>query len=176
MMLEMNIEDCITGLDIAEEKIQQAIKDSIESLGIEGAIFAQDTISNFVDSKGHHQGVDTGHFVDSVHSEIILDGNGFRIADGVDYGIYHEFGTVSHWVPFFDESGNITGLGVWALHTLDFSEELGKGGTRKSKEEILKQRGGIMVKLDEMAPFRKALEHIKSITAITFRETFNDIE
>lgn len=171
MMIETTIKDCCGE---GEKEIMQIIKDGIETLGIEGAKNAQDTISNFTNSKGHSQGVDTGHFVNSIHSKPILDGKGFKISDGVDYGIYHEFGTIRHWVPFFDASGNITGLGVWALHTLDFESEVGKGGTRKSKEEILKQRGGMMVSLDEMAPFRKALEYVKSIVHQTFKEAFDE--
>jgi len=183
--IDIDINKVMKGINNKKAKIEKAIKDSMAELGDECSKHAQDTVSSFRNSKGYPQGVNTGNFVASIHSEPINDGFGFKMSDGVNYGIYHEFGTIKHWVPFYDRSGNITPLGLWALQhfSLDGTfQVIGRRGkslkapSRKSREDRLKAMGGIMVSLDEMAPFRKALEYCKSITNKIFKEHLNGIK
>lgn len=187
--LTLDIEDLLDNIDLAEVEIEKSAARAMKRLGIEAERHAKETIAKFINSSGREQGVDTGHFVASIRTTMILGGKGFILADGVPYGIYHEFGTIKHWVPFFDVSGNITSLGEWALRHFDFQEDstfkiIGKSGkplkkpSRLSRIDKLKAMGGIKVSLDEMAPFRKAIEYIDSIRDDVFREEFekmNDI-
>lgn len=175
--LNLDIEDLLDNIDIFGDKIEEDSIRAMKRLSIEAEREAKETVAKFINKKGNEQGVDTGHFVASIKSKIILGGKGFILGDGVPYGIYHEFGTIKHWVPFFDASGNITSLGEWALRNLDL-EVIGKSGkalkrpSRQSKKDKLKSMGGITVSLDEMAPFRKAIMHIDSIKEDVFREEF----
>lgn len=184
---DIDIDGLLKNIDKRQDDINDAIKDGFAELGDIMAIFAQDTISSFVNSKGNSQGVDSGDFVASIHATPINGGFGVKVSDGVDYGIHHEFGTVSHWVPFFDRSGNITSLGVWALKHFDITpgsifRVMGKKGKAlkapsvKSREDVLRDMGGISVKLDEIAPFRKALGHGKRIYINIFEEHINGIK
>ena len=134
---------------------------AMTKLGIEAEKHAKTTINTFHKSTGTKQGVHTGAFRDSVRS--YATPKGFVLKDGVPYGIYHEFGTEKHFVPFVDGMGNLTSLGQWAV--LNF-ELLGFGAQaerRATREEIVKSKGGMMVSLEEMSPFRKALVHVKDI-------------
>lgn len=157
---------------------QEAIKRSMRRIGLKAETHAKDTINTFKKESGHGQGVDSGAFRDGVRSEEIAGGFGFRVHDSVDYGIYHEFGTEKHWLPFFDDTGSLTGLGDWALrHFAEIGFEVkGKRGKalkapkRSQKLDTLKTIGGMKVSLDEMAPFRKANAYAQKIASEVFRE------
>ena len=161
-----------------------SIEGAMMKLGIEAQAHAQNTVDTFTNSKGHQQGVGSGAFRDSIKSEVVMDGIAFKLSDGVPYGIYHEYGTEPHWVPFFDkDTGEITSLGEWAMvnfKTLKY-EVTGKKGkplkkpSRASREDLLRKKGGITVSLDEMAPFRKALEHTKTIAGKIFIEELENV-
>jgi len=180
MKLETNFFELEKKIDLASKEAQQHIINSMQRLGIEAEIDAKNTINTFVNSKGHQQGVNSGLFRDGVHSDVVESGYGFALRDSVEYGVYHEFGTEEHFVPFVDAGGGLTSLGKWAvLHFDDLGfEVLGKSGkalktpTRSSREEIVKSKGGMVVSLDEMAPFRKALEHAQHIAPEIFEEEF----
>jgi len=178
MQLEANLFELEQNVKTYSLGAQLHIQDSMGRLGIESEADAKNTINTFVSSKGHKQGVNSGLFRDSVHSTPIEDGYGFRLNDGVPYGIYHEFGTQEHFVPFVDASGSLTALGKWAvLHFDDLGfSVIGTSGkklkrpSRQSREDAVKSRGGMKVSLDEMAPFRKALEHAQNIAPDIFKE------
>ena len=167
-----------------EDISDQVAKRAIARLGIEAQKHAQNTINSFTDSKGYSQGVDSGAFRDGIKIELINDGFGFRMSDSVPHGKYHEFGTMPHWVPFFDESGSLTDLGEWAMRkfssggALQVKGKRGKGlknPSRVSREEALRRMGGMTVSLDEMAPFRKALIYLKSIETKVFKEEMENV-
>lgn len=163
------------------ENNQVVVKRSMTRIGIEAEKIAKRIVNTFIDSKGHSQGVDSGAFRDGIRSSPIEFG--FVLSDSVPYGIYHEYGTEPHWLPFFDDAGALTGLGKWAMrHFSDVGEDTlsvtGKRGkalknpSRASREEKLKKLGGITVSLDEMAPFRSALIEAEEIAPKIFREEY----
>ena len=181
--MNINLGMEIKGMDI-EDISDQVAKRAIARLGIEAQKHAQNTINSFTDSKGHSQGVDSGAFRDGIKVEPINNGLGFKMSDSVPYGKYHEFGTIPHWVPFFDKSGSLTDLGKWAMRkfspkgTFRVKGKKGKGlknPSRVSKEEVLRKMGGMTVSLDEMAPFRKALIYLKSIETRVFKEEISNV-
>lgn len=92
--------------------------------------------------------VDTGRLLNSVHSTVFEKPGelGFSMLDGVSYGIYHEFGSAKHWVPFFwygDTSKPIlAGFGKRVL---------------KLDTETMLAMGGIMVEIKKTEPFMRAL-------------------
>lgn len=177
MELKVDLTKLGKEIDASTWKAQKHIQDAMKELGISAEIHAKDTIDTFVDSSGNKQGVNSGLFRDSVHSTIINSGYGFKVSDGVPYGIYHEFGTEKHFVPFVDEGGSLTSLGKWAiLHFDEIGFEVAgvrgkklKRPSRKSREELIIAKGGMLVSLDEMAPFRKALNNAEYLAAATFR-------
>ena len=182
MQFSVNFIELDKNIDTYSMKAQEHIQKGMQRLGIESEVDAKETIDTFVKSSGHKQGVNSGLFRDGVHSTVIEAGYGFRLNDSVPYGIYHEFGTEAHFVPFVDAGGSLTSLGKWAiLHFDDLGfEAIGKSGkklkqpSRKTREEIVAAKGGMMVSLDEMAPFRKALEHAQNISPTVFREEFSE--
>lgn len=182
MQLSINFIELDKNIDTYSMDSQEHIQKSMGRLGIESEVDAKETIDTFVKSSGHQQGVNSGLFRDGVHSTVIEGGYGFRLNDSVPYGIYHEFGTELHFVPFADSAGSLTSLGKWAiLHFDDLGfEAIGQSGralkqpSRKTREEIVIAKGGMMVSLDEMAPFRKALEHAQTISPTVFREEFSE--
>lgn len=182
MQLSINFIELDKNIDTYSMDSQEHIQKSMGRLGIESEVNAKETIDTFVKSSGHKQGVNSGLFRDGVHSTVIEAGYGFRLNDSVPYGIYHEFGTEKHFVPFADAAGSLTSLGKWAiLHFDDLGfEAIGTSGralkqpSRKTREEIVISKGGMMVSLDEMAPFRKALEHAQNISPTVFREEFSE--
>lgn len=89
--------------------------------------------------------LDTGEFVQSIDYKMYKrkDNIGFRIFDGVPYGKYWEFGTISHWVPFYNKNGDPI-LADWA-HRHGFSEE------------DMEKLGGLMVQIPKLQPFKNAL-------------------
>jgi len=181
MQLETNFIGLEKEIDKYSLNTVKHIHNSIRRLGIEAELDAKNTINTFVNSKGHNQGVNSGDFRDGVHSDVVEGGYGFALRDSVDYGVYHEFGTEEHFVPFVDAGGSLTSLGKWAvLHFDDLGfTAVGKSGktlekpTRASREEVVIAKGGMMVSLDEMAPFRMALEHVQRIAPKIFEEEFS---
>lgn len=97
-----------------------------------------------VQDKAH----DTGEFVQSIDYKIVdeLKEKGtikFKVFDGVKYGKYWEFGTIAHWVPFWNKQGEPV-LADWG-HRHGFSEE------------EMKKMKGLMVEIPELMPFKRAL-------------------
>lgn len=180
MRVELKLSGMFNDPSLINAVLDKTIKDSLYDISLEIAKEAQRIIETFVNSKGHDVGVDTGAFINGIFNEVLDEGYGFRVADTVEYGIYHEFGTEGHWLPFFDRSGEITSLGLWALRNFDNltftqqTENFKSGLKRKDRTEILKQIGGITIQLDKMAPFRQALAYGKSIKEEIFRRNFSD--
>ena len=180
MQLITNFINLEKEIDKFSLKAHKNIRDSVKRLGIEAELDAKNTINTFVGSKGRKQGVDTGRFRDGVHSDVIEGGYGFALRDTVEYGINHEFGTEEQELPLVDDAGNLTSLGKWAVrHFQDLNfKVIGKSSkklkkpSRKSREEVVKARGTMTVSLDEMAPFRMALEHVQNISSKIFEEEF----
>jgi hypothetical protein len=179
MEFEFNMKELEKNLTGLQQQI--FAKKAMYKAGVETESSAKEIINTFENEKGHSQGVDSGGFRDTVHSDEIEEGFGFAVRDSVPFGIFHEFGTVEHFVPFFDESGAITSLGQWAMRHFDLDgpfQVIGKKGkalkapSRKSREDILRTMGGIMVSLDEMAPFRRALAETKANISKIFKEEF----
>jgi hypothetical protein len=182
MELKVDLTKLGKEFDASTWKAQKHIQDSMKRLGIESEVDAKETINTFMGSKGRKQGVDTGLFRDTIHSDVIDSGYGFILKDAVEYGIHHEYGTEEHEEPLVDENGDLTSLGKWAVRHFDVLgyKAIGKSGkklkkpSRKSREDVVKARGTMMVSLDEMAPFRKALEHAQNISPTVFREEFSE--
>lgn len=125
---------------IKKENILSYIEDNIKKLALEWENNVKMIISDGA--------LDTGEFVNSIWSEVIVNNDkiSFIGHDGVNYGIFHEKGTKLHWVPFYyygDTSKPV--LADWAHRVLGMSEE-----------EMLAQ-GGMNVKIDKLEPFIKSL-------------------
>jgi len=184
MRLEVNLREFLSGIDKIDDKIYSALEDSMDALGLEVAEVAKDIVINYVNSKGHNVGVDTGEFANGIQHEVIDDGLGFRVFDTVPYGIYHEFGTVAYFVPFFTRDGEITSLGRWALRNFGYLNNpvIGKSGkplkrpSRSDRMSKLKEMGGIVVELDEMAPFRTAIAIVDTRKEKIIREKFANVK
>ena len=154
MELSINFSDLEK--QFSEKEIRKKIRNSVEALAFEWESEAKRIVSDHA--------VDTGEFLNSIFTETFEEGDifGFTGYDGVDYGKYHEFGTIKHWLPFFyhgDTSKPV--LAGWGHRVLGLSDE-----------EMLKM-GGIMVEIDETMPFRKALLYIESEAEEIFKEEFN---
>jgi hypothetical protein len=179
--IKVNFEDLLKGID--EFPIYPIVSRSMKETGMKTEAHIKNTINTFVNEKGHKQGVDSGGFRDSVHMTITDGGYSFTISDGVPYGIWHETGTKSHWVFFFDRRGNLTSFGQWAMR--HFSEigftAVGKRGktlkkpSRDLRMEVLRKKRGMKVKLSKMQPFEKGLQNAKKIAPEIFSNTFGDI-
>lgn len=165
MRLEVNLDEFLRNVDKIDDKIYAFLEDGMNELGLEVAETAKRIVTEYINDRGHSVGVDTGEFVNGIYHEVIKDGLGFRVADTVPYGIYHEFGTEAHFVSFFTRDGELTSLGKWALRNFSNLNNpvLGKNGKplkkpkRDDRMTKLKEMGGIIVELDEMAPFRTAI-------------------
>lgn len=154
----MELEIDFTGISkqFSDVEIKKKIKRSIAVMANECESSAKQTISAGA--------VDSGRFLNSVATETWEkdDEMGFTMYDGVDYGIYHEFGTERHWLPFYyynDVSKPV--LADWGHRVLGLSEE-----------EMLAM-GGMMVELDELMPFRKALQHVEDKAQDIFNKEFS---
>lgn len=153
MELNIDFSDMIKEFDPG--KVDKKIKRAIRKMAFETEREAKLIISQ--------KSVDTGRFLNSIWSETWEDGDeiGFTVHDGVDYGIYHEYGTLKHWLPFYyydDTSKPI--LADWGRRVLGLTEE-----------EMLAM-GGIEVEIDETMPFRKALLFIEGRVQKIFDEEF----
>ena len=162
MELTVDVSDLIQSLKYkTPEEIKEKIREGMESLAIEWEAKAKEIISDHA--------VDTGEFLNSVHYEMFEEGDeiGFLGEDGVKYGIYHEYGTVRHFVPFYK----------WTGDGYDISQPIladwGKRVLGLTEEEMLKE-GGIKVKIDELRPFMKSLLYTNGEACEIFEEVFND--
>ena len=151
--MELKID--FTGIEkeFSEKEMIKKIERSMETMAQEWEMEAKTIVSN--------NKVDTGQFLNSIHYEMLKGEEiGFIGYDGVEHGVYIEFGTIKHFVPFYDKNGEPV-LANWAKRVLNMS-----------KEEMEKQ-GGMMVELDELMPFRKALIHIENKAQDIFNNEFN---
>lgn len=89
--------------------------------------------------------VDTGVLLNSIYTEI--NEKGFVGISSVEYMKYIEFGTESHFVPFYSETGEEV-LAGWGRRVL-----------KLTKEEMMKM-GGLRVSNEELAPMRRALSKL----------------
>ena len=154
--MELEIDFSGISKQFSDVEIKKKIKRCVATIANECELSAKETISSGA--------VDSGRFLNSVFTETWEkdDEMGFTMYDGVDYGIYHEYGTIRHWLPFFyygDTSKPV--LADWGRRVLGLSDE-----------EMLKQ-GGMMVELDELMPFRKALLEIENKVQDIFNMEFN---
>ena len=153
--MEISIDFSDIAKQFDEKEVRAKIKRSIEVMAFECESSAKQTISD--------NSVDTGRFLNSVFTKTweLDDEMGFKMYDGVDYGIYHEYGTIKHWLPFYyynDTSKPV--LAEWGRRVLGLSEE-----------EMLAM-GGIEVEIDETMPFRKALLHVEKKAQKIFAKEF----
>ena len=141
MELTMNMTELVSNLETKtkkeiEKKIYQAMEVMAQTWEREAKLIISDS------------SVDTGDFLNSVHYEMFKKGDeiGFTGYDGVKYGVYHEFGTVKHWLPFFyrgDLSKPV--LANWGRRVLGLTDQ-----------EMLDQ-GGLEVEIKQSQPFFKAM-------------------
>ena len=155
MEIDIDFSDMAKQFD--EKETRNRIKKSIRVMAFEAESSAKQTISE--------NSVDTGGFLNSVFTEVWEEGDdyGFTMCDGVDYGIYHEFGTIKHWLPFFyygDKSKPV--LADWGRRVLGLTDD-----------EMIAM-GGIEVEIDETMPFRKALLHIEDKAQEIFKGVFEE--
>lgn len=153
MEIDIDFGDMIR--EFGPDKVDKKIKRAIKKMGAEVERKAKLIVSK--------NSVDTGQFLNSIWSETWEEGTdfGFTVHDGVDYGIYHEFGTIRHWLPFFyygDTSKPV--LADWGRRILGLTDE-----------EMLAM-GGIEVEIDETMPFRKALLFVENKTQRIFNREF----
>jgi hypothetical protein len=88
---------------------------------------------------------------------------GFVGSDGVDYGIYFEYGTIKHWVPFYYYGDvNKPVLADWGHRVLGLSEE-----------EMLKM-GGMKVEIPELKPFMNAMLVAQSKAEDIFKKKLSE--
>ena len=155
--MELKIDFTGISKQFSDVEIKKKIKRAVATMANECELSAKETISSGA--------VDSGRFLNSIVTETWEkdDEMGFTMRDGVNYGIYHEFGVLQpHWVPFFyrgDTSKPV--LADWGRRVLGLSDQ-----------EML-DMGGIMVQLDELMPFRKALLDVENKAQDIFNEEFN---
>ena len=156
--MELKIDFSELEKQFSEEEMKKKIRNSIEALAFEWEGETKRIISD-------HGCIDTGEFLNSIWHETFEEADGvfgFKGYDGVDYGIFHEYGTIKHFLPFFyygDTSKPV--LADWGRRVLKLSDD-----------EMIAM-GGIMVEIDETMPFRKGLIHIESEAEEIFKEEFN---
>jgi hypothetical protein len=153
MELNIDFEDMIE--QFGPDKVDKKIKRAIKKMGMEVERKAKLIVSR--------KSVDTGRFMNSIWSETWEDGDeiGFTVYDGVSYGIYHEYGTIKHWVPFFyygDTSKPV--LADWGRRVLQLDNE------------TMLAMGGMEVEISETMPFRKALLFVENKVQKMFDKEF----
>lgn len=164
--MELSIDLSDFEKQFSEEEMKKKIKKSMEAIAIEWEGEAKNIISD--------NALDQGEFLNSIHYEMIEEGDaiGFIGYDGVTYGKFHEFGTISHFVPYYKYLGKIDGKAQY-----DTSEPILAGWAERvlnlTKEEML-ERGGMNVQLKELMPFRKALAYVEAQAGDIFKEEFKE--
>lgn len=156
MELDLEMGDLIENIS-DEKEIRKLIKKSMEGMAMEWEKSAKMIISGGA--------LDTGEFVNSIHFEMFesKDEVGFIGMDGVDYGVFWEYGTVKHFVPFYRH--NDTSQPVLA--------DWGRRVLKLTQTEMLKM-GGLQVKIPELSPFMKAMLKAQTQAAEIFKETFSE--
>ena len=158
MELSLNMEKLISNLGTTTKKeIEDKIYHAMETMAQEWEKEAKFIVAG--------NSVDTGDFLNSIHYEMNKDGDevSFIGYDGVKYGIYHEFGTVRHWLPFFyygDTSKPV--LANWGRRVLKLTDE-----------EMLTM-GGLEVEIKESQPFMKAMLTVQGEAEEIFTEVFRE--
>ena len=141
----------------APNEVRELIKKSMRSVAREWETEAKRIISD--------DALDTGEFVNSVHYEMFEEGAeiGFIGCDGVNYGVYFEYGTIKHWVPFYycGDTGKPV-LADWGHRVLGLSEE-----------EMLKM-GGMEVEIPELKPFMNAMITAQNKAPDIFKKKFTE--
>jgi hypothetical protein len=135
MKITVDISSIEKGIPEYQRSILDNISDIIEAIGWEVVAYAQQIVP-----------VDRGDLSAGIKCEM-TDPLSFRVSDSVDYGIYWEFGTIKHWLPFVDRNGDLTDLGRWAIRQMGLTEE-----------EVREMRG-IQVQAKETRFLRGGLEH-----------------
>ena len=154
MEIDIDFGDMIR--EFGPDKVDKKLKRAVRKMGAEVERKAKLIVSR--------KSVDTGQFMNSIWLDLWEDGDeyGFTVYDGVDYGIYHEYGTIKHWLPFYyygDTSKPV--LAEWGRRVLGLTED-----------EMLAM-GGIEVEIDETMPFRKALLFVENKAEKIFNKEFN---
>jgi len=158
MELSLDIEKLVSNLEtITKKGIEDRVYNAMEAMAQEWEKEAKLIVAD--------SSVDTGDFLNSIHYEMNKDSDeiGFTGYDGVKYGIYHEFGTIRHWLPFFyygDTSKPV--LANWGRRVLKLTDE-----------EMLAM-GGIEVEIKESQPFMKAMLKIQNEAEEIFTEVFRE--
>jgi hypothetical protein len=142
----------------SQKEIRGLIKKSMTALAMEWESEAKRIVQSEI--------LDTGTFLNSIHTEVYEEGDDviFIGMDGIKYGIYHEYGTIKHFVPFY-KNGNINEpiLADWAKRVLGMDEE-----------SMLKQ-GGMMIEIKESKPFMRAMIKSQAEAPDIFKETFTEV-
>ena len=154
MEIDINFEDVMK--ELSPDEIDKKLKRVVGKMGAEVERKAKSIVSK--------KSIDTGQFMNSIWLDLWNDGDeyGFTVYDGVDYGIYHEYGTIKHWLPFYyygDTSKPV--LADWGRRVLGLTEA-----------EMLTM-GGIEVEIDETMPFRKALLFVENKAQRMLDKEFN---
>ena len=154
MEIDINFEDVMK--ELSPDEIDKKLKRVVGKMGAEVERKAKSIVSK--------KSIDTGQFMNSIWLDLWNDGDeyGFTVYDGVDYGIYHEYGTIKHWLPFYyygDTSKPV--LADWGRRVLGLTEA-----------EMLAM-GGIEVEIDETMPFRKALLFVENKAQRMLDKEFN---
>lgn len=181
--LQYDDKDLLRNLEQGYPEIHKALKRGQRRVADGIVDRAVEIISTFIDESGHRQGVDTGRFVNGIHIEELAD-DVLAVMDDVDYGIKHEYGTEASRASLFDKSGNLTPVGEWAMRNFEKLgwQPIGKRGnvlkrnTKLGKLNALRARGSIVVKLDEMAPFRKGQLYMEGRKEDIMREELDAIK
>lgn len=165
--MELDIDFSDFEKQFSEEEMMKKIKKSVEAVAIEWEAEAKNIVSD--------RSVDSGEFLNSIHYEMIEEGNeiGFMGYDGVNYGVYHEFGTCRHWVPFFEYTGKVDGKATYNT-SKPILADWGKRVLGMDEEEMLK-KGGMNVQVKELMPFRKALAYVEAQAGKIFEEEFKEV-
>jgi len=158
MELEIDMGDLEYSVEhVSPTEVRKLIKKAVYAAAMEWLSEAKRIVSD--------SAVDTGIFLNSIHVDVFEEGDdiGFIGADGVDYGIYWEYGTISHWVPFYyygDVSKPV--LADWGRRVLGMTEE-----------EML-DMGGMEVEIPELKPFMTAMLKAQAESNGIFKKTFGD--
>ncbi len=147
--------------DKSQKEIRKLIKTAMGGVALEWEAECKRIIQSEI--------LDTGTFANSIHTEVFEEGDDiiFIGSDGVNYGIFHEFGTIKHFVPFYKWTGNGYDtsqpiLADWAKRVLGMDTE------------TMEKMGGMMVEIKESKPFIRAMLKSQSEAEDIFKEIFSE--
>ena len=165
ILIELDIDFSDFEKQFSEKEMKEKIKKSMEAIAIEWEANAKSIIGD--------NAVDSGLFLNSIHYSMIEENGdeiGFMGHDGVDYGVWHEFGTSRHFVPFYKFIRKQDGVAQYdTSHPI--LADWGKRVLGLSETEML-EMGGMNVQLKELMPFRKALAYVEANANKIFKEEF----